>query len=432
MEVAYAVIVFLILGLALIALFSALLPPAERPWLMRVLVVALLARLVLAAIFASFAETRVFHEDAGGYEGFGRALALAWHGLRPPVTFIDSAHQNNGWVYVCGAIYYALGDVPALPSCFNCVIGVAEVFMVYRLARCFFHPFVARRAALLTAFVPSMMLWSSVAIKDPLMALLIIIGLYSCVQIKRRFSLGALVGICFSLLAMQPIRFYMIYFLGFAIFVSLFLERGMGMVSGVYKQVLVVGMLAVLLAMAGLTGRAQAGFEVLSLDRVSSFRHSMATTANSGFESDADVSTPIRAILFLPVGVSELLLGPFPWQFGSLRALMAAPETIYWWLLFPGVLSGMWWMFRTRFASTSPLLLFAVTMTMAYSLAHGNVGSGFRQRAQIFVILFIFAALGSYRRRCKNAGLDPDLLLVEPQPAGANGAAAARPPSVAA
>jgi len=93
---------------------------------------------------------------------------------------------------------------------------------------------------------------------------------------------------------------------------------------------------------------------------------------------------------------------------------MAAPETIYWWLLFPSVLRGMWWMFRKRFADTSPLLLFAVTLTAAYSLVQGNVGSGFRQRAQIFIILFVFAALGDYRRRCQRVGLDPDLLLNAP------------------
>ena len=229
--------------------------------------------------------------------------------------------------------------------------------------------------------------------------------------IKRRVSAGAVIGIAVSLLAMQPIRFYMVYFLGFAILTSLFLERGIGLVSGVYKQLLVGGLLVTLLVLVGLAGRTRSGLEDISLEQVSSFRHGMATTAHSGFGADADISTPTKALLFLPFGLAELLLGPFPWQFGSFRALLAAPETFYWWLLFPAMLRGMWWMFRKRFAATSPLLLFAVTMTCAYALMHGNVGSGFRQRAQIFIILFIFASLGVYRGRCRRAGLDPDLLL---------------------
>jgi hypothetical protein len=115
----------------------------------------------------------------------------------------------------------------------------------------------------------------------------------------------------------------------------------------------------------------------------------------------------------LPLGVAELLLGPFPWQFGSIRALFAAPETIYWWILFPGVIRGMSWSARRRFSETSPLLLFAVTMTCAYALMHGNVGSGFRQRSQIFVILFIFASFGAYKKRAERANIDPNHLLSE-------------------
>jgi hypothetical protein len=92
---------------------------------------------------------------------------------------------------------------------------------------------------------------------------------------------------------------------------------------------------------------------------------------------------------------------------------MAAPETIYWWFLFPSLIRGLVHAVRRKLALTSPLVLFAVVMTCAYSLVHGNVGSGFRQRAQIFVILFIFASLGYYRKRCQRLGIDPDLLDVD-------------------
>jgi hypothetical protein len=52
-----------------------------------------------------------------------------------------------------------------------------------------------------------------------------------------------------------------------------------------------------------------------------------------------------------------------------------------------------------------------VTLTCAYSLVHGNVGSAFRQRAQIFVFLFIFASLGWYQKRCRQASVSDQLLL---------------------
>ena len=64
-------------------------------------------------------------------------------------------HQNYGWTWrLRGAVYYLFGDFSALASAFNCVVGTSVVFLVYLLARNFFHPLVARRAALLAAFVP--------------------------------------------------------------------------------------------------------------------------------------------------------------------------------------------------------------------------------------------------------------------------------------
>lgn len=414
MDVLYPFLLFAFVGVSVAMICTSRLPRDEQRFVTTWLLVALALRMAAATVFATIPATRLFHEDAGGYEYSGMRIALGWKGLAPPYDLSDVLPQNYGYPYLCAGVYYALGQFAPLVSYLNCVIGMVTVYMVYRLARQLFHPLVARRAAVLTAIIPSMVLWSSIAIKDPLMALLILIGLSSCVSLKRRFSVWSVIGIAFSLIAVQPIRFYMIYFLGFAVLTSLLLERGIGVLSGFTKQLVIAGVFIALLVMVGVAGRAQAGLEVMSLERVSSFRHGMAVTAKSGFNADANISTPTAALLFLPVGLAELLLGPFPWQFGSLRALMAAPETIYWWLLFPSVLRGMWWMLRKRFADTSPLLLFAVTMTAAYSLVQGNVGSGFRQRAQIFIILFIFAALGDYRRRCQRAGLDPDLLLNAP------------------
>jgi 4-amino-4-deoxy-L-arabinose transferase-like glycosyltransferase len=411
MDVLYPLVLFTTVGGVAIGLCVRGVPEPERRWLGVWLTVTLALRLLVATMFAALPSTRIFHEDAEGYELWGMLMARGWHGDGPQ-TIID-INQNYGYKYIAAATYYVFGQFQPLLAFSNCVIGLLTVFLVYRLARQFFHPLVARRAMLLTALVPSMILWSSMALKDTLMSLLILIALSSCVSLKRRFSIWPILGVAASIAAMQPIRYYMIYFLGFAIVLSLFLDRGMSLVSGVYKQIALVGLVAAVLALVGLSGNVSEGTSTLNLAQASSFRHGMAITAQSGFAADADASTPAGALALMPLGIAELLLGPFPWQFGSLRALFAAPETIYWWLLFPSVIRGLFWSVRSRFAETSPLVLFAVIMTCAYSLLHGNVGSGFRQRSQIFVILFVFAAYGTYRRRAKNARIDTDLLLAD-------------------
>lgn len=412
MDVVFPVALFMFIGAIAIFLCAGVYKNEERVWLTSWLWGALVLRLGTAALFATLPETRIFHEDAEGYEVIGMAVARVWHG-GPGVQLNPDLLQNYGYKYVAAGLYYVFGQFQALPSCLNCVVGTVSVFLVYHLTRQFFHALVARRAAMLTALIPSMILWNAIALKESLMSLLILLALLSCVALKRRFSFWPIVGITVSVVAIQPLRYYMVYFLGFAIVVSLFLERGVRMVSGVYKQLLVIGAVVALLALAGVSGRFDEGATTLSLANVSKFRHGMAITASSGFDVDADISTPGGALAFLPIGMANLLLGPFPWQMGSLRALLAAPETLYWWILFPSLIRGFIWSVRKRFAETSPLSLFAVTLTIAYSLMHGNIGSGFRQRGQIFIVLFVFASYGVLKRRAQRVGIDPELLLNE-------------------
>jgi hypothetical protein len=81
-------------------------------------------------------------------------------------------------------------------------------------------------------------------------------------------------------------------------------------------------------------------------------------------------------------------------------------------MMIPSLIRGVRFAIRRRFGQVSPVLFFAMLLSMAYSLVHGNVGSGFRQRAQVFVFLFIFSGLGWYEKRCRLAGIDTANLLV--------------------
>ncbi len=398
------------LGIACIWLIVSRMPHPDRRWMLQLLLASFAVRLALASVFAAVPSMRFVHEDAEGYEWWGMRLAAAWHGTGSSPDLAQLLGQNYGFYYVAGAIYYLFPFQP-MASFVNCIISTLSVFLVYRLASNFFQPMVARRAALLTSATPSMVVWSAVALKDPIVTFLILIALFSCVQLKRRFTPMALLGTILPVIALQPIRFYMVYFIGFSVVASLMLERGSRSLSGIYKQLVVVGGIVALLVLVGSVGRVSDGAAFLSFERASSFRRGMAMTANSGFAQNVDISTPAGALAFLPFGVAVLLLSPFPWQMTSLRALLAAPETIYWWFLIPSVIRGLRFVIRERWQAASPLLIFSTTLTLAYSLIHGNVGSGFRQRAQILVVLFIFGALGTYQRRCRRLGIDERELL---------------------
>jgi hypothetical protein len=400
--------VFMSIGIFAVTMVSRTLPPDEGAWMRSLLLTSLLLRIAAATAFQLFPVLRVFHEDASGAEYFGMQIASVWRGEAPP---FDYARPNNGFVFIGAALYYTFGRFAVVLPYFNCIVGTMIVFFIYRLAVRLFHPAVGRTVALLVGLMPSMVLWSSVALKDATVTLCLVIALSSCVDLKERLSLGAAVGIVLPILAVQSIRFYIVYFMGFAIVVSLVLDRGLGFLTGVYKQLFIVLSIIGLFVLAGTADRAESDLQLFSLEYASNYRYGMAVTANSGFDVDVDVSTPGKALAYLPIGVAHLLWAPFPWQMVSLRPLLAAPETILWWFMIPATARGIIFAVRNRFSATSALLIFSATLTCAYSLIHGNVGSAFRQRAQILVFLFIFSAAGIYVKKLRKLGYDPAQIL---------------------
>jgi hypothetical protein len=144
--------------------------------------------------------------------------------------------------------------------------------------------------------------------------------------------------------------------------------------------------------------------EKWDLKRTETFRQDMATTAGSGVESSHDLHTTRGLGLATLVGGVHLLLAPFPWQLrgGSLRMVLTTPEMVVWWyFFFVGVLPGVKYAIRHRFGDVMPLLLFILLLGVIYSLTFGNVGTAYRQRAQLMPYLLTFAALGLERRKLR-------------------------------
>jgi hypothetical protein len=94
------------------------------------------------------------------------------------------------------------------------------------------------------------------------------------------------------------------------------------------------------------------------------------------------------------MGVLYLLFAPFPWQITSLRQSITLPEMVIWWASFPMLVLGLWFAIKYRLRMISPILIFTVMLTLAYSVFQGNVGTAYRQRAQLLVFYFIFVAVG--------------------------------------
>jgi len=371
---------------------------------------ALGVRFAASIAIYEFGLVRVLgDEDSSGWWS-GLGLAHEWSHRH--VSLLDlpgilaGAYEGHhqGYGYLVGALFY-LTDSPArLPAAaLNCFFGAMTVVFVYRIAVSLFSRWTAVRAGWLACFFPSLIIWSSQTLKEPIVILLETVALYACVQLKLSgFSLRYILLCVSAILLLPPFRFYAAYLAGASALMALAIPQ---LSKGKYsiRSALAVSALVVpLVVSSGFLARSEAQFERFSrLRDIETFRINIATGTGSGVENKYDLNTPSGLVLGTAVGAAHLLLAPFPWQLGggSLRMVLTAPELlVWWWLVFVGLIPGMWYVCRTRFNEIQPMLFFILGLGLLYSMMFGNVGLIFRQRAQLLPLLLIIAVVGLEQR----------------------------------
>ena len=267
----------------------------------------------------------------------------------------------------------------------------------YRIARGIASDWVAWRVGWLTCLFPIMIIWSIQTIKEPFVILLEVLALYGCIQLRiSKFALRhiLLCGVCVIILA--TMRFYAAYLTGLVILITLALPHLRRRRFSIGAAIGVVAIAFPVLSSVGALNKDTETAGEFDLQRVDQFRKGMARTADSGVETNFDTQTTRGLGLMTLFGGVHLLLAPFPWQLktGSVRMALTAPEMVVWWYMFFAlVLPGLKLAIRHRFGDVMPLLLFLLLLSGIYSVTFGNVGTAYRQRAQLMPYLLIFAAM---------------------------------------
>ncbi|HXF06707.1 MAG TPA: glycosyltransferase family 39 protein [Blastocatellia bacterium] len=377
----------------------------ERLLLRRIFFVGLTLRILVALVIALFDLEDFFGGDAATYHLIGASIARYWRGES---AFAVWPASQPGYFYFVAAIYYVLGPVPLLVVMINCFVGAFHALLVYRIALLVFDRPVARMAAWLTACFPSLVLWSAQLLKDPLVILCILLCIYAVLQLHHRFSLIYVLLFFAALLPLHPLRNYVFYIVAVSAVIS-FIGSKRGPIVGLTTQSLIVFLLTLIINSVGVLDRE---LESLTVDHVLQQIHlsriKLATFAQSGFAREADVSTVGGALRFLPIGFLYLMLAPFPWAITSLRSAITMPEMVVWWALIPSLVRGLLLAVRRKIAESAVILLFTGGLTIIYSLFQGNVGTAYRQRAQIIVFFFIFISAGWLDRRRKRMRQPPE------------------------
>jgi 4-amino-4-deoxy-L-arabinose transferase-like glycosyltransferase len=281
----------------------------------------------------------------------------------------------------------------------NGVVGALTPIVIFEIGLLLYDRRVATVAMLLTAFFPQIMFWSAAIYKDSAVMLCIALSIWAILRLKRRFQLVPLAIYLAAAGSLIWLRFYIFYVVIAATAAGFLVGQRRGLAFRLISQVAVVTclFLVLLLTPSGKEMLAQNRF--LDLSTLQASRSDLAVRGGSGFAADADVSTPEGLIQVLPVGVTYLLFAPFPWMVNSVRQLLALPDVLVWYALMPALLRGLFFALRHRLRETMPILVFTMSLTLAYGAFLGNAGTAYRQRTQIMMFYFVFIADGLRRGR---------------------------------
>jgi hypothetical protein len=238
-------------------------------------------------------------------------------------------------------------------------------------------------------------LWSSQGLKDGPIVFMLSLAVLFTLRLGVRFRLKDVALLAVVLATLTMFRFYLFYMVVAAIAGAFTVGMRQFTATSFIRQLLIIASVGLTLTYLGIIIRtANLQFDYYAdLSVVQRSRLDLAS-AKSGFGEDIDVSTTSGAIQAAPTGILYLLFAPFPWQLQSLRQSITLPEMLVWWASFPFLVVGFWFTFRYRLRQSFVIFIFTTMLTLAYSIFQGNVGTAYRQRAQILVFYFIFVAVG--------------------------------------
>jgi 4-amino-4-deoxy-L-arabinose transferase-like glycosyltransferase len=360
---------------------------------------ALLIRMLVAMGIFMFNMQEFFGGDAITYDFFGYAQMKAWQGDTFYQAIADRfmGGQASAWgmVNLIAVIYTVIGRNTLAIQFVNSVIGAATAVLIFHCAqRVYQNVRVARIAAICVAFFPSLVLWSAQGLKDAPIVFFLVLAIVASLRLNEKLSIKHAAILVAALFSILSLRFYVFYMITVAIAGGFILGFQKFTPTNFARQFIVMVLVGVSLTYLGVTRYASAQFSRYgSLETLQRSRTDLAR-AGSGFGQEVDVSTTEGAISTIPVGLVYLLFAPFPWQLVSLRQSITFPEMIVWWCSFPLLVLGIWYSIRYRLRQIAPILIFTTMLSIAYSVFQGNVGTAYRQRAQLLVFYFIFVAVG--------------------------------------
>lgn len=370
--------------------------PHEARFLRLVFLGALLLRVGLAVGTYALLPYGFAAPDEAGYVSSAQKLMISGH------LDLGQIENGSGWQYFNFLLFYLLGVNPLLPRLWNCAVGSITPILAYSLARTMGARSGARWTAVLVAFFPSLVLWSSLNLKDADVWLLVLGGLLLATRMQQSFRYLYLPALAIIIAALEPLRRYadqaLAVAVGVGIAVSALPIRLLGLRLGAWRGFgLIAAIVAVLLVLIAYVFPAtgESLYRSAGLVQLATLRHDFAIGATSAINPDPGLGTLQGTLAFLPEGMRDFFLRPYPWESGSGLLESTRIEVVAYYVTLPVAALGILYSLRAGAVRALPSLTFLIIAAVGYALVIANLGTIYREREQLVVVVFAFVGVGA-------------------------------------
>lgn len=344
--------------------------------------------------------------DGWGYSENGYSILQLWlNGIRD-IDVIVAHFDTNSWSGTLGSydfwnaiVYYFTGKSPFSVIFVNCLASSLTIIAIYYLTEQLYNKKAAKISAILTAFWPSLFMWSIQNLKESLCIFLIAMLIWPMVQLKVKFRFYLVFLIILASIALKELRmvsFTIFYVVIFPVSLILFLWKK-NKVLFIFL-LLLVGISSTVIISNYLKNSSTLGYS--SLEYINYMRKVRAY-GNTAFLPNLDITNPVIFIFFVPVALLVAWLAPFPWQIGSASQIIALPEMLLYYLLLPAMFSGWKFIIRHKIREGGIICIYIFTMMLVLAFVEGNIGTLFRHRAMVLPFMFILVGIGLDKMKFK-------------------------------
>lgn len=314
--------------------------------------------------------------------------------LNEPLALLQFGEGTQNIQALVGLLSNITESYSALKVAFS-YVGLIAVYIFFRTASvCLGQDKIVALYAL--GLFPSLLFWSSILGKDPIVLLGISIYSYGVAGLIVRQKMSMLAYVVIGLLIASSIRIWLGVIFATPLIVTYVMS---GRTSALTKLVfLLIAIPGFLITLQGFSAEFN-----LETTRDLITRTDQISTAwaqgGSAQQIDGGFSSIPSMIAFMPIGAFTALFRPLPFEVPNVFGLLAGLENAFMLVLFVVALMrrGFGWL-------RQPVLLWALTTLLVWGAVYGfasyqNLGSAFRFRVQVVPILLLLGLYLTYAHR---------------------------------